>query len=580
MSTFNEINHFRSETVNSATSFGSTVHESGTWSSNMGTLRTMPPELTMQGSPFGMLTSPTSENGNVSEVPRPVSGTLPPQNLHRTLVLCFDGTGDQFDSDNSNIVELFSMLKKDDPDKQLVYYQAGIGTYTPPEIATPLVSKISKTLDMMVAWNIDAHIMSGYEFLMQNYRAGDKICIFGFSRGAYTARCLAGMIHKVGLLPTCNHQQVPFAYKMYTRCDHEGWHQSNAFKKAFAIDVDIEFLGVWETVNSVGLIPRHLPFTTSNSVVKTFRHALALDERRAKFKANHWNRPTEEEINLSLSDRQKRALAKKEKEETNGAHKHSKERSKETAKDIERMENKHSKRLFETDVEEVWFSGCHCDIGGGSVTNGEIPCLARIPLRWMIRECFKAKTGILFYVDGIKGINLDPACLYPEVLSRPPALPLNTFAPGESVIQRIPKKVSAAPECHDDDDDDAQYLPAELTQTEEEADLKDALAPIYDQLSLAPHWWVLELLPIRQRYQDTLKKREGETDAQAELENWVWHEKIRCNLGEGRHIPKQRSKGVKIHRTVKTRMEAAYDNGQQYKPAVNNLALDCVTWVD
>lgn len=212
-----------------------------------------------------------------------------------------------------------------------------------------------------------------------------------------------------------------------------------------------------------------------------------------------------------------------------------------------------------------------------AVTNGELPCLARIPLRWMIRECFKAKTGILFHTDGLKGINLDPACLYPEVLPRPPALALNTFAPDECTIQPIPKKAAAASDCNDDEDDDAQYLPPQLTQTEEEADLKDALSPIYDQLSLAPHWWVLELIPIRQRYQDTKKTDE---DEDASGESWEWHSKIRCNLGQGRHIPKQRSKGVKIHRTVKTRMEAAYGNGQKYKPAVTNLALDCVTWVD
>ena len=53
------------------------------------------------------------------------------------------------------------------------------------------------------------------------------------------------MIHKVGLLPACNHQQVPFAYKMYTRTDELGWKQSTAFKKAFSIDVDIDFIGVW-----------------------------------------------------------------------------------------------------------------------------------------------------------------------------------------------------------------------------------------------------------------------------------------------------------------------------------------------
>ena len=50
---------------------------------------------------------------------------------------------------------------------------------------------------------------------------------------------------QVGILPACNHQQVPFAYKMYTRTDEIGWKQSNAFKKAFSIDADIEFIGVW-----------------------------------------------------------------------------------------------------------------------------------------------------------------------------------------------------------------------------------------------------------------------------------------------------------------------------------------------
>ncbi|KAF4596088.1 hypothetical protein EYR38_007462 [Pleurotus pulmonarius] len=121
---------------------------------------------------------------------------IPPEHPYRTLVLCFDGTGDQFDEDNSNIVQLFTLLKKDNRDVQMVYYQAGIGTYTSPNIATPLMAKVSKTLDEMVAWNLDRHVMDGYEFLMQNYKAGDRICIFGFSRGAYTARALAGMIHK------------------------------------------------------------------------------------------------------------------------------------------------------------------------------------------------------------------------------------------------------------------------------------------------------------------------------------------------------------------------------------------------
>jgi len=113
---------------------------------------------------------------------------IPPSHDARTIILCFDGTGDQFDTDNSNIVQFFSMLKKDDKSQQVVYYQAGIGTYTIPQIATPLTARILKTMDMAIGNHLDAHVMGGYEFLMENYHAEDKICIFGFSRGAYTAR--------------------------------------------------------------------------------------------------------------------------------------------------------------------------------------------------------------------------------------------------------------------------------------------------------------------------------------------------------------------------------------------------------
>ncbi|KAJ7712352.1 hypothetical protein B0H16DRAFT_1702963 [Mycena metata] len=196
----------------------------------------------------------TSQTVNGSAA-APAPTIIPPDHPFRTLVLCFDGTGDQFDADNSNIVQLFSMLPKADRSRQMVYYQAGIGTCSSPQIATPFWSKVSKSIDEAIAWNLDAHVMGGHNYThgltyrtpssMQNYTANDRICIFGFSRGAYTARSLAGMLHKVGLLPADNHQQVPFAYKIYTNETEKGWAQSNAFKKAFSIDVDIEFVGVW-----------------------------------------------------------------------------------------------------------------------------------------------------------------------------------------------------------------------------------------------------------------------------------------------------------------------------------------------
>ncbi|KAJ6530992.1 hypothetical protein DFH09DRAFT_1044739 [Mycena vulgaris] len=485
--------------------------------------------------------------GTMNGASAAVSSAIPPDRPFRTLVLCFDGTGDQFDSDNSNIVSLFSMLPKADTTKQMVYYQAGIGTYTTPQIATPFMSKISKFVDTAIAWNLDAHVMGGYEFLMQNYTANDRICIFGFSRGAYTARSLAGMIHKVGLLPACNHQQIPFAYKMYTNETEKGWKQSNAFKKAFSIDVDIEFIGVWDTVNSVGLIPRRLPFTTSNTIVRTFRHAVSLDERRAKFKPNLWNRPNEKEKTLSISD-QKAPEAKRPQ--------HSKKMSQHL------MERKFSRDPTQpTDIDEVWFSGCHCDVGGGSVDNETEHSLARIPLRWMIRECFKTNSGIMFDCDGLRSIGLDPDSLYPHVAPRPPALPV-----GPLRIRSIPssqEKSKAQKEAALRNFANSEVTPV-VHKSEEELDLQDALCPVYDQLSLAWFWWILELLPLKQRYQ------KGDN---------TWTSYFGANLGKGRFIPKQKANGVRVHRSVKTRLEARTESGGKYQPKAA-FDLERTTWVD
>ncbi|KAK7036089.1 DUF2235 domain-containing protein [Favolaschia claudopus] len=481
---------------------------------------------------------------------------IPPEHPFRTLVVCFDGTGDQFDNDNSNIVRFFSMLSKGDRTRQMVYYQAGIGTYTTPAIATPLMSRFSKFVDEAVAWNLDAHVMGGYEFLMQNYTSNDRICIFGFSRGAYTAQSLAGMLHKVGLLPADNHQQIPFAYKMYTDTSDLGWEQSNGFKKAFSIDIDIEFVGVWDTVNSVGLVPKRLPFTASNTIVRTFRHALSLDERRAKFKPNLWNRPDDREKTLSITDQKMARESCKDHSHVSHAHKQ------------RHVERRYSRdRAEPTDIEEVWFSGCHCDVGGGSVDNETVQNLARIPLRWMVRECFKMKSGIMFDCEGLRSIGLDPACLYPEVKPRPPALSVgnlrirNIPTPEEEAKAKNEAALRSFPD-HQELGNGVSFVVAPMS--EEELDLHDSLSPIYDQLSLAWFWWILEILPIRQRYQ------KGDN-------SWVSY--LGINWGRGRFIPKQKKNGVKVHRSVKARLEAQTEDGGKYTPKAA-FDLERTTWVD
>ncbi|KDR83173.1 hypothetical protein GALMADRAFT_221114 [Galerina marginata CBS 339.88] len=492
--------------------------------------------------------------------PRNVPPVIPPNHSSRTLIVCFDGTGDQFDSDNSNIVQLVSLLKKDDSTKQLVYYQTGIGTYTSPKVVSPFMSSMTKTLDTMFALNLNAHVMSGYEFLMQNYITGDKICIFGFSRGAYTARSLAGMLHKVGLLPAGNFQQVPFAYQMYTRADNIGWEQSTEFKQAFCVDVSIEFLGVWDTVDSVGIIPKRLPFTTSNTIVRTFRHAVSLDERRAKFKANLWNRPDEEELKLGTSRAAtspaisptvsplKRPTTDDEQPLMNNIGK----KGKPSKKVIPRKEDEDDRvlstleRIYSekhektTDVDEVWFA---VHVGGGSVSNKTRHSLARIPLRWMIRECFKTNTGIMFNSAALFDIGLDPSTLYPYVVPRPPPLPVASHRIQSPPANPIPirptahlmKKKKSHPEIK-------ALLGRARTPflgTEEE-ELNDIMSPKYDQLKIKKAWWALEILPLTLRYQ------RGDNQ-------WVTH--FGSNLARPRFIPKQKD-GFKVHRSVKMRMEA------------------------
>lgn len=146
---------------------------------------------------------------------------------------------------------------------------------------------------------------------------------------------------------------------MFTRTDELGWKQSTAFKKAFSIDVDIEFVGVWDTVSSVGLIPRTLPFTASNTSIKTFRHAVSLDEHRAKFKANLFNKPQKHEAALGtqpgdMPKSQGPAVTSADlSASANG-------KGKQVQSQSQSKFGGYTHEPCDTDVYEVWFAGCHC----------------------------------------------------------------------------------------------------------------------------------------------------------------------------------------------------------------------------
>lgn len=484
--------------------------------------------------------------------PVPQGSSTKPQ---RNVIFLFDGTGDKVDADETNVVQFCNMLyNHPDPDdkngfaalpnpaskeanqRQVVYYRRGIGTWRPPgkRSLIPFYGVVSQTYDKAVANNFPDHVMDAYKALSAEYVEGDKICLFGFSRGSYTARAVAAVIGYFGILPKDAQTDANFdrVEEIYFKPTKDGFIKDkstpefHASVKEFCEKhhpkmVTIEFVGVWDTVSSVGVITETgTMYTSSNPHLKTFRHAIALDERRARFDRSMWR----------------------------------------------------TRVGYETDVDQVWFAGAHCDIGGGSVENGTKPNLANIPFRWMIRECFKTDTGIIFAADNLlKDIGLDPSSLYPIVKPRPEALSLR-----EDSIVRTTESTSKLKD---------QKISE--TATEEEHDLVDALAPIYDMLAIKWYMWnPLELIPVKK-----WSPIRGDTN---EPNRWAGR-KIDA-------IPKDQEKPqkwgamildntIKIHRTVRMRMLAKSEDPKgAYVPAATletggntrKISVDdeAIVWVD
>ncbi|KAJ7097690.1 hypothetical protein C8R44DRAFT_717376 [Mycena epipterygia] len=135
--------------------------------------------------------------------------------LSRNLVVSIDGTSNQFGIYNTNVVELHSRI---DPNNQSKYYNCGIGTYVPEEAKATFKyvgQWIDHIIDLAIAPRFKNIILEAYKWLSQTHQRGDKIFIFGFSRGAHQARTLAGMIEKVGLVDRGNESMIPFAYEIY-----------------------------------------------------------------------------------------------------------------------------------------------------------------------------------------------------------------------------------------------------------------------------------------------------------------------------------------------------------------------------
>ncbi len=280
--------------------------------------------------------------------------------MPKTIVILLDGTSNAITDKRTNILRLYGCLRK--TEAQIVYYDPGVGTIGMQGAWSRRVQEASELWGMATGMGVDDSVKRAYRFLAETYSDGkaegagrDRICIFGFSRGAYTARMLAGFIHALGLLDRRNLNLLDHAWRAYKRIGEGEAEDSFAEVRLYEriLDPDrppIHLLGLFDTVSSViepgpGLLPqlRHHAFTARNPSVAHVRHAVALDERRRMFEPLLWPEAGEHRPHRFQPDS---AVAQ--------------------------------------DAREVWFTGSHGDVGGGwpEAVSG----LAKIPLLWMIEQ--------------------------------------------------------------------------------------------------------------------------------------------------------------------------------------------------
>lgn len=274
----------------------------------------------------------------------------------RNLVLFFDGTGNIIgEKSDTNVVKLMRAVDKTDP-RQLVYYDPGVGTANEfPGIDT--LQRVRNKLSMLKGLALGSgsfeNIAEGYRFLAENYQPGDRIYLFGFSRGAFTARAVGGMVNMYGLVNVGALPLLPALVRTYFAGEADT-NQAGKTRIDFASDIRdqfshgrlplIHFVGVWDTVETVGISPLGKPVSITNTpTIDTkryahVRHALALHETRSKYAPRLYDHPA-----FSAAELPHRSF------------------------------------------EQRWFRGIHSDVGGSYAQAG----LSDITLAWMATEAGK-----------------------------------------------------------------------------------------------------------------------------------------------------------------------------------------------
>ena len=171
--------------------------------------------------------------------------------MAKNVVVCCDGTGNEFGESNSNVVKLYKTLVRGP--SQVCYYHPGVGTMGARNALSPIGKWWTRILGLAFGYGISDNLADAYQFLMRTFEPGDHLYVFGFSRGAYTARALCGMLHAVGLLTQGNEALIPYAIRMIKRKKIDFGIAAD-FKKTFSRECKPHFVGVWDTVSSVGWV--------------------------------------------------------------------------------------------------------------------------------------------------------------------------------------------------------------------------------------------------------------------------------------------------------------------------------------
>lgn len=310
----------------------------------------------------------------------------------KRIIVCLDGTWNDADSGRTptNVVRIRDALRSKGQDGQVfqrIYYDEGVGTAGP----------IDRFAGGFLGKGLGRNVRQAYKYLARHYEPGDEIYLIGFSRGAFTARSVAGYIGTCGLLTpeACTGQNEDAAWQYYRAVAKDrAVGDEKRLRERCHDGVRVKCVAVFDTVGTLGIPNMKLNWigrsrfafhdTRLGTTVENAFHAVALDEKRTAFKATMWEEP----FNLAG------ALPR---------------------------------------IEQVWFPGVHSDIGGGYEDAG----LGRIALDWMVRKLMEL--GVAFDTwqpAETPGEGLDPTATLHESRTLPLYLP-DRFQPHRRPLKGI-----------------------------------------------------------------------------------------------------------------------------------------------